>query len=224
MASVLEELTLETVAELLNSLGNIPPERIPLRQPLGSATEKDVLRLLEAPRKRICELVDGVLVEKNMGFYESYLAGLLIELLNAYVRSRGLGVVASPDGTISLWPGRVRIPDIAFYSWNNLPEGKLPREPIPEIVPNLAIEILSRSNTEQEMRLKRQDYFQVGVQLVWVINPQTQTVAIYTQVDPPDCILTTQDTLTGGTVLPEFSLQIGEFFATITKHEQSAKK
>src|SRR5215831_15402916 len=140
----------EDVAELLERLGNIPPERVRLRPPPGTATEADVLAALEAPRKRLCELIDGVLVEKPMGYTESVLATYLLELLNSFVRPRNLGLVTSPDGTIRLWAGRVRIPDVAFFSWDRMPGRRRPPQPIPTLAPDLAVEILSRSNTPGE--------------------------------------------------------------------------
>ena len=66
----------ETVAELLKRLGDIPPHRVRLIPTPGTATEKDVLEA-EARHNRLCELVDGVLVEKTMGYEESLLAMLL---------------------------------------------------------------------------------------------------------------------------------------------------
>src|SRR5947208_15937095 len=101
--------------ELLAHLGHVPPERIRLRPPPGAATEADVLAALEAPRKRLCELIDGVLVEKPMGYTESVLAAHLILLLGSFVQSRNLGLVTAPDGTVCLWAGRVRIPDVAYF-------------------------------------------------------------------------------------------------------------
>ena len=65
-----------------------------------------------------------------------------------------------------LLPEQVRIPDVAFVSWDRLPERKVPREPLPSAVPDLAVEVLSKSNTKQEMDRKLQDYFQSGVRLV----------------------------------------------------------
>jgi hypothetical protein len=62
---------LENLAELIHLLGDIPPERIRMHPLPGTATERDVLDALEAPQKRLCELVDGVLVEKTMGAMES---------------------------------------------------------------------------------------------------------------------------------------------------------
>src|SRR5437764_14625023 len=117
------------LSDLLEQLGGISPSRVILRPAPGTATEDDVIRFMEAPRKRLCELIDGVLVEKPMGYTESVLATYLLELLNAFVRPRNLGLVTSPDGTIRLWAGRVRIPDIAFFSWDRMPGRRRPPAP-----------------------------------------------------------------------------------------------
>jgi hypothetical protein len=82
---------LDNLAELLERLGSVPLERIRMNPLPGTATEADVLVALEAPRKRICELIDGVLVEKAMGCGESMLATYLIVLLDGFVRPRNLG-------------------------------------------------------------------------------------------------------------------------------------
>jgi Uma2 family endonuclease len=213
---------LENIADLLAALGGIAPERLPLQQPFGSATESDVVRLIESPRKRICELIDGVLVEKAIGFEESYLASLLVYLLNTFVVPRKLGIVTGEQGTILLWPGRVRIPDVAFFPHSRLLGHDLSKEPIPEIYPDLAVEILSRTNTKKEMLLKRQDYFQAGVRLVWEIDPATRTVEIFSSAVSPDLVLTSHETLTGGDVLPGFSMALEEFFTGLDSLTQSA--
>jgi len=93
------------------------------------------------------DLLDGVLVEKAMGFRESRLAIVIAGLLDIFVIARNLGLVVGPDGMSRLWPGRLRAPDVAFFSWDRLPGRRMPREPIPTLAPNLAVEILSRSNT-----------------------------------------------------------------------------
>jgi Uma2 family endonuclease len=207
----------DNLADLLERLGNVPLERIPLKPPPGTATEADVLAALEAPRKRICELIDGVLVEKAMGYTEAVLAHYLGVLLDAFVRPGNLGLVTAPDGTIRLWAGRVRIPDIAFFSWDRMPGRRRPREPIPTLAPDLAVEILSRSNTPAEMLLKRQDYFTAGVRLVWEVDPDERTVSVYTLPDPPAAVLTEADTLDGGVVLPEFRLPLATLFAELDR-------
>jgi Uma2 family endonuclease len=220
MATVIEEVETSedagSLAELVERLGGIPLRRIRLRPALGCATEEDVIAALEAPRKRICELIDGVLVEKAMGYNESTLATLLLELLSAFVRPRNLGLVTAPDGTIRLWAGRVRIPDVSFTAWDRIPGRRRPRKPIPELAPDLAVEILSKSNTRREMQLKRADYFSVGVRLVWIIDPKTRTVEVYTSPDSFN-LLRESDTLDGGDVLPGFTISLREFFAELDR-------
>src|SRR4051794_3651733 len=88
----------ETLADLVAQLGDIPLERIRLRPPPGTATEADLIAALEAPRKRICELVDGVLVEKPVGTKEALLAGVIVQLLWNFVEPDDLGVVIPADG------------------------------------------------------------------------------------------------------------------------------
>jgi Uma2 family endonuclease len=208
---------LDNVADLIAHLGGISPKRIRLHPSPGSATEADVLVAMDAPRKRLCELIDGVLVEKPMRYRESLLASYLIGVLQAFVLPRNLGLFTAPDGTVRPWAGRVRIPDIAYYSWGRLPGRKLPAEPIPTLAPDLAIEILRKSNTKDEMSQKRQDYFKVGVNLVWQIDPETQTVDVY--VTPDDkTTLTTADTLDASAFLPGFTLALCDLFAELDRH------
>jgi Uma2 family endonuclease len=206
----------ETLAELQDRLGNVPLERIRFRPYPGTATEADVLAALGEPRKRLCELIEGVLVEKAMGYRESGLAGFLLGLLNAFVIPHNLGIVTGADGTVRLMPGLVRIPDVAFISWDRIPGRRWPTTPIPTLVPDLAVEVLSLSNTLAEMVRKRQDYFAAGVRLVWQIDPDARTVSVFTGVDTVH-VLTAADTLDGGIVLPGFTLLVGDLFAELDR-------
>ena len=101
---------------------------------------------------------------------------------------------------------------MAFYSWAKLPGGRVPDEPIPELHPDLAVEVLSKPNTRGEMFAKRKDYFFAGVRLVWYVDPRTDTVTAYTSPDE-SVTLTTADTLTGGDVLPGFSVPVRDIFS-----------
>ena len=209
-AATIAEPTAETLADLLERLGSLPPERIRMHPPPGTATERDVLAN-HGGTKRLCELVDGVLVEKAMGFYESHLAAVLIRLLGNFVERHDLGIVLAPDGTLRLTPGLVRIPDVSFISWDHFPNRRLPSEPIPDLAPDLAVDILSSSNTEQEMRRKLREYFAAAVILVWYADPRTRTVRCYTS--PEDVTtLTESDTLDAAPVLPGFMLPVRDWF------------
>jgi Uma2 family endonuclease len=202
--------------ELVGRLGGITLSRILIDPAPGTATETDAL---EARRRfnRLYELVDGVLVEKVMGFSDSLLAGALIQILRNFVIPRNLGVVSASDGSIRLFSGLIRIPDVAFTSWDRFPDRRIPKEPIPSLTPDLVIEVLSESNTSPEMERKRREYFTSGVLLIWEFDHETRAVVVYT----PDGSVTrlgASQTLNGGTVLPGFVLEIGEIFSELDRH------
>ncbi len=199
-----------TVADLLKRLGNIPPERVRLYPFPGTATEEDVIRVLDR-ENRPCELVDGTLVEKPMGMNESVIAGLILTYLNHFVRPRKLGIVTGADGTLKLFPGMVRIPDVAFISWDRLPGRKRPTVPIPLVAPDLAVEVLSESNTKPEIDRKLREYFRAGVSLVWVVDPKKRIAQVYTSARRSKRI-TEKQSLDGGSVLPGFVLPLRELF------------
>jgi Uma2 family endonuclease len=199
-----------TVGELLRRLGNVPASRVRLDPRPGTATEKDVIRILEK-ENRPCELVEGTLVEKVMGYEEAVIAGLLITFLNNFVLPRKLGIVSAPDGTVRLFPGLVRIPDVAFASWARFPGGKLPKAAIPALAPDLAVEVISKGNTKAEMARKLGEYFRAEVRLVWIVEPKTRTVRVYTAADR-FTVLKPGQTLDGGDVLPGFTVRVDELF------------
>ena len=74
--------------------------------------------------------------------------------------------------------GNVRVPDVAFISWDQLPGRRIPDEPIFNVSPVLAVEVLSPGNTRREMRLKREEYFASGTRLVWEIDPPGRTIRV----------------------------------------------
>ncbi len=199
-----------SLADLQEHLGGIPAERIRLFPPPGYATEEDVIQAAER-EGRLCELEDGILVEKPMGWYESLLAVLISSELNAFVTRRNLGKVLGADGTVKILPGTVKIPDVSFISWKRWPRTRLPRRPIPALIPDLVVEVLSETNTRREMQDKLQRYFEAGVRLVWCVDPATRAADAYTSptevkhIDP-------SGELEGGQVLPGFRLSLANLF------------
>src|SRR5262245_53899414 len=93
---------IETMADLVDRLGGVPLNRIRFLPPPGTATEADVIDL-EQRENRLCELVDGVLVEKAMSYRESVLACVLVALVRGHVIPRNLGVVSGADGMMRLF-------------------------------------------------------------------------------------------------------------------------
>jgi len=206
-------VTIDTLADLLKQLGGIAPERVRFRPAPGTATEEDVLAIHDR-EGRLYELVDGVLVEKAVGLRESFLAIALASILRGFVRPRNLGMVTGEAGMMRLMAGLVRIPDVAFISWERLPNRRVPTEPIPDLAPDLAVEVLSVGNTPGEMARKRQEYFSAGVQVVWQVDPRTRAVEVFTAPDQ-STVLHEAQTLDGGTVLPGFTLPLQELFAEL---------
>lgn len=202
-----------TIADLLHQLGDIPPHRVRCNPVPGTATIEDMLRAENAH----CELVDETLVEKAMGLEESFLAAWLNTLLNQFVIPRNLGIVTGEAGFYELPGGPVRGPDVTFTSWERMANRRRPTEPIPALTPDLAVEVLSVSNTPAEMLRKRGEYFRAGVRLVWEIDPRARTMRVYTS-ETEFTDLTATDTLDGGAVLPGFTLPLAQLFAELDRH------
>lgn len=202
------------LSDLLSRLGDIPASRVRYFPLPGTATVHDVIEI-HAREKRLCELVDGVLVEKPMGYRESMLAIAIAAAVRAFVVPRKLGVVSGEAGMMQLVVGLVRLPDVAYVSAARLPGGRIPKEPVPLLVPDLAVEVLSESNTRAEMKRKREEYFKAGVRLVWIFDPDARNAEVYTGPDARPTILSENDTIDGGNILPGFTLSLHDLFAEL---------
>ena len=199
-----------TVAELLENLG-VPACRVRLHPPLGHATEHDAAESKNL-HGAICELVDGTLVEKPMGFYESHLGHILAFFIESYLTHHRLGFVVGESGASRTIPGRVRMPDVGFYSWNHFPGRTLPAGGVLDVPADLVVEILSPSNTRTEMEQKRREYFASGTRLYWEVLPETRQVRVFTDANM-HTLLGENDSLVGEPVLPGFVLSIQEWFS-----------
>jgi Uma2 family endonuclease len=202
-----------TAADLALRVGPVPLSRIRLVPFPGTATEEDVL---EVQRKEglLCELVDGVLVEKPVGTRESAIACLIVFYLRQFLVGKSLGTVLGADGMLRLFPNLVRIPDVSFLTWESFPGRRLPSDAIALAAPDLAVEVLSPSNTTGEMEQKRREYFAAGTRLVWIVDPATRTIDVYDSLEHHRR-LDRSSTLDGGTVLPGFSLAVSSVFAEL---------
>ena len=200
-----------SLADLQRHLGDIPAERIRLDPPPGFATEADVLRM-EDIEGRLYELENGVLVEKPMGWYESILATWVIHRLHSYLETNNLVQVLGEAGSLKILPGVVKIPDVSFISWSRFPKQKLPRCPIPNLIPDLVVEVLSDTNTMGEMQEKLKKYCESGVRLIWYIDPATRTAISYSS--PIDSFDVPSDgEMDGMDVLPGLRMSLAQMFA-----------
>ena len=201
----------DTLADVVHALGDIPLHRILWHPFPGTATEADQIRCCDGEPKRLVELIDGILVEKAMGHREGSFAASLIYLLARHVRPRNLGILGAPDAIMQMTTRRNRLADVSFTPWDRLPSDDAHLQTVARFSGDLMVEILSSDNTVAEIEQKRREYFATGTRLVWIIEPEDQTVAVYTSPDD-FTLLTRSDTLDGGVVLPGFTLPLEELF------------
>lgn len=169
-------------------------------------------RLPEEKAHRV-ELVEGRLVrEPRPGPEHGWLQLELGARIRDHVRKGRLGVTLTDAGfVLAEDPATVRGPDIAFIARGNLPPAGFPRRGFWRIPPDLAVEIVSPSNTRAEIREKVLEYLAAGTRLVWVVEPRARTVTVYrSRTDLQR--LGEREVLDGGDVLPGFRLPLVELF------------
>ena len=164
------------------------------------------------------ELVRGELrVTPPAGGSHGVAASNLVFTLAAHVRQHGLGRVFADGFGYELvqLPRTVRVPDGSFVRAERLPpEGIGPG--LLKFAPDLAIEVLSPSETASELEEKLDDYLFSGTPLIWVVDPVRRTVMIVA-ADAPVRWLREDDTLDGGKVVPGFTYAVSDIFEGIAR-------
>ena len=169
---------------------------------------------LDPPDDILYEVVDGQILElPPMGAYESELAFSLALALEQVVHAQRLGkVVVEMLFRIDAARNLKRRPDVAFVSSTRWPYGKrVPRGEAWDMIPNLAVEVVSTSNTGDEILTKLADYFRTGTELVWVVYPSVRQVYVYSSTTDVK-ILVEPANLDGGNVLPGFHVSLNRLF------------
>lgn len=164
------------------------------------------------------ELVRGELrVTPPAGGPHGVAAANLVFALGVHARQGGLGRVFG-DGVgyeLLRLPHTVRVPDASFVRAERLPTNGI-GPGLLRLAPDLAIEVLSPSETASDLQEKLDDYKVAGTPLVWVVDPVRRTVMIVA-IDAPVRWLHEEDTLDGGEVLPGFTSPVAEMFDGIAR-------
>lgn len=155
------------------------------------------------------ELVRGQVVrEPPAGFQHGRISARIAAILQAFVGEHGLGEAVGAETGFILCdePPTVRAPDVAFVA-----AGRLATEPVgfAPLAPDLAVEIVSPSNTLSEIQDKVMDYLEAGARLVWVVDPRSRNVTTYSSRKDIQ-LLTEDEEIDGGTVLPGFRCTVAE--------------
>jgi Uma2 family endonuclease len=162
------------------------------------------------------EVVDGQFVETSrMGAFESTIASILQTILGIYATSNELGRVATETlFVLDAIRNLRRRPDVAYVSYERWPRNRrVPRAEAWDVVPDLAVEVVSATNSAEEVLGKIREYFQAGVRRVWVIYPTEEQAYVY-RSPTKNVILTRSDELDGEDVFPGFRLGLSKLFET----------
>ena len=191
---------------------------------MAHATRADVM-LMTPDEFLVCPLPDGkaelvrgeLRVMPPAGGPHGRAGTNLIVLLGAYLRGRNLGSVFG-DGVgyqLLALPRTVRVPDVSYVRAHRLPtEGIGPG--LLKLAPDLAVEVLSPSESASELEEKLDDYRACGTPLIWVVDPVRRTVMLIAS-DAPVRWLREGDTLDGGPVVPGFTCGVAELFEGIAR-------
>jgi Uma2 family endonuclease len=171
-------------------------------------TPEDLLAMAD---EKSYELVDGQLLERKMGGESSWVGGRFYSRLDQFCEEHDLGWALMPDAGYQCFPhqpGLIRRPDVSFIRYGRLAGGVLPQGWI-KIAPDLAVEVVSPNENVYELDEKLEDYWKVGIPLIWVINPNSRIARIYRN-DGSGVVLHEDDELSGEDVIPGFRCPLRE--------------
>jgi Uma2 family endonuclease len=168
---------------------------------------------LPVPNDTLYEVVDGKIVEKNVGATEVVIANILNDHVRMFARTHRLGRgLMEMIFRIDVPKDLQRRPDVAFISNARWPYNRrVPNVAVWDMVPDLAVEVVSPSNTAFEIQRKIHEYFDAGVSRVWIIYPPQQEVYVFGSTTRIEVLQLGQD-LDGGELLPGFRLPLATLF------------
>lgn len=181
---------------------------------IAPLTPEDLDRM---PDNVAFELVNGTLVERNMGLESSKIAGRILGFLFLFLRTRPLGELFMSDAGFQCFaddPNKVLRPDVSFVRAGRLPGNKAPKG-WGRIAPDLVVEVISPNDIADEVEEKVSEWLGAGAAMVWVVYPGTRTVRIHRPRSSSlgrVSDLTDADVLSGEEVLPGFTCSIREIF------------
>jgi Uma2 family endonuclease len=173
------------------------------------------IELDELDAGELYEVIDGVRVElPPMSTYATVVANRIARVINDHVANNGLGWAFHETlFRLPLDPERNRRPDVAFVSFQRWPEDRpfSLTDNAWDVVPDLAIEVISPTDRVEELADKIHEYFSATVRQVWVVYPHRKWVQVYESLADTRG-LSSSDQLDGGIVLPGFSVTVGSLF------------
>ncbi|HLC16059.1 MAG TPA: Uma2 family endonuclease [Thermodesulfovibrionia bacterium] len=169
------------------------------------------------------EFIEGELIMSPRASYKhGRIAAKISAALINFITPKKFGEIVDSSTGFRMKGGNLRSPDVSFISKERLIEtGETPKGFF-HGAPDLAVEILSSSDTMEKMHGKITEYFENGTKIVWLINPEEEFVLVY-HSPRPDKFLNSNDYLDGEEVIPGFSFKVSELFQGVNFSENSAE-
>jgi Uma2 family endonuclease len=200
-----DQMSIASVAGSVESPSKVPGN--------GSSASLDAFPFA-VPDDMLYEVVDGKIVEKIVGAYEGDIAGILYQFLGMFASTNRLGrafieVIFRIDQAKNLQ----RRPDVAFVNHARWPAGRRPPKKVGvwDMVPDLAVEVVSPSNSASQVQEKMHEYFRAGVTAVWIIYPEQEEVYVYASPAQIQVLQVGQE-LDGRDLIPGFRLPVATLF------------
>ena len=178
-------------------------------------TLREYATLDEPDETHVTELVRGVLIrEPRPGWRHDRVQIRIASALDEWSRDVGAAVTTGSGFVLSEHPPTLRGPDVAVVLGPDvtvLTEGGWVRG-----APDVAVEVLSPTESPTSVHRKTLDYLEADASLVWLVDPEAASVTIYRR-DGSARLLRAGETLDGEDVLPGFSLSLDVLFDGLTE-------
>ena len=162
------------------------------------------------------ELVDGELIDMDGAPPHGSITGEIYLLLRLHIRATGLPLTAGVATGFQMSPYTLRFPDVHVTTWERMAAYDADAGGFPHFAPDVAIEVISPSNTPAELDRKTAEYFANGARAVWIADPGPRTVAIR-RPGMPEQVYQGDAMLYGDPEIPGFACLVSEIFAVLDR-------
>ena len=167
------------------------------------------------------ELVDGELVDMDGAPRHGRMTGHIYALLRTHITAFRLPLDAGVSTGFQIDPYTLRFPDVHATSWERMAAYDEDAGGYPAFAPDVAIEVVSPSNTPAALVRKTVEYFANGTRAVWIADPGPRTVSIR-RPGQPERVFGVGDILTGDPEIPGFACPVADIFAVLDRRAAAA--
>lgn len=162
------------------------------------------------------ELVDGQLVDMDGAPRHGRMTRHVYTLIAGHITREGLRMDAGVTTGFAMGGHTLRFPDVHVTRWERMAEYDEDAGGWPRFAPDVAIEVVSPSNTSSELALKAREYFVNGAAAMWIVDPDPRAVTIR-RPGAADVVFGSDDVMTGEPEIPGFSCAVADIFAVLDR-------